>query len=319
MGTFLFSCRANSAVYAILGRCGITTSYSSTLRRLHSLGNSALSLLHNLASSPTDSFLLLYDNINKQKKVWRHQLGLKDSVKSGTAATAVVLEDVEPGAFDAAPYYERVHQGLRQQLSVQTLVDDIRQDHLSNVAAANIAFILTKYIPSLRRHRPFVNHLITERFAIHRLRLRKSRYYPMSTSGLDEATTAGNIKILFDLVVNQMKLVPSSLHRRLILVCGDLMTINRLRTVKAYTKANISEYDKHSWVLPMAQLWHLKWAFLKGIIKCHWAPQSGKQIFGLRRDAEALGRSINPKKCDFYPTHRLVEVVYESMVLHCTR
>lgn len=240
-------------------------------------------------------------------------------MKSGTAATAVVLEDVESGAFDAEPYLERIQQGLRQQLTVQTLVQDIRQDHISNVAAANIAFILTKHVPALRRFRPFVRHLISQRFAVHQLRLRKSRYYPMSTSGLDESTTAGNIKILFDLVITQMKLAPSRLHHRLILVCGDLMTVNRLRTVKTNTQVNLGEYDQHAWVLPIAQLWHLKWAFLKGIVKCHWAPRSGKHIYGLRRDAEALGRHINPKQCDFYPTHRLVETVYEAMVLHSAR
>lgn len=39
----------------------------------------------------------------------------------------------------------------------------------------------------------------------------------------------------------------------------------------------------------------------------------------IRRDAEGLGQQLNPEKCDFYPTCRLVEVVYESRTLHFVR
>ena len=75
----------------------------------------------------------------------------------------------------------------------------------------------------------------------------------------------------------------------------------------------------HKWVLPVIELWHLKWAFLKGIYRVHWASKVGKGDVGLHTAADALGHNINPDKVNFYPCYCLAEVVLTSMTLHYVR
>ena len=143
----------------------------------------------------------------------------------------------------------------------------------------------------------------------------------MSTSGYDEAIASRNIKILHDLTMKQLKMAPVAFKNLLMLVCGDQMTISRLRTLAYNTKDDLLVYDCHSWVVPLIQLWHLKWTYLKGIMKCHWSPipGNGTTAMRLRHDAEVLGQKINPDKCDYYPTCSLVETVYKANVLDCAR
>lgn len=58
-------------------------------------------------------------------------VALKDRMKNGTAATAIVLEDVSVGAFDPQPYHDNIKAGARQELSVEMLFNDIDHEHLA--------------------------------------------------------------------------------------------------------------------------------------------------------------------------------------------
>ena len=68
-------------------------------------------------------------------------------------------------------------------------------------------------------------------------------------------------------------------------------------------------------MLPLIEEWHKLFAFLKGIVNGHYPEQSVRGDQGLRWAAEKLGRRFNPKKIDFYPVERLVEVVLATMTL----
>lgn len=81
-------------------------------------------------------------------------------------------------------------------------------------------------------------------------------------------------------------------------------------------------YDRHDWVLPIIQLWHMKWNFQKAIFRLHWQEGTGRDIFGLYsyHDCEILGREkFNPVKCDFYPAHHILEDRFEALLLEALR
>lgn len=106
------------------------------MNRLHLLGDVSKSRLERigaLAMSGLQFFVLLYDNVNKHRKAWRQTIASHDQVKSGTAATGIVLEDVGPRAFDPGPYYANVQAGLRNQLTASVLLEDINHSHLLQV------------------------------------------------------------------------------------------------------------------------------------------------------------------------------------------
>lgn len=139
-----------------------------------------------------------------------------------------------------------------------------------------------------------------------------------SSGHLRKALTSGNKAVLNDIVIDQLKLDPSTFDKRLIPVCGDQMTIARLRSFRLRTAKDISPLTRHEWVLLIPQLWYMKWAFLMVISKCHWSQESGWGVVGMRHDAEALGRKLTDK-CNFHPSHRFVEVRSQAMVLHAAR
>src|SRR5258708_247944 len=80
-----------------------------------------------------------------------------------------------------------------------------------------------------------------------------------------------------------------------------------------------SWFTSQKWVLPLIELWHMKWSFLKGIYKAHWASRLGKGDISLRFAADQLGHKINPEKVNFYPGFRLAEVIFITMTLHFAR
>ena len=69
----------------------------------------------------------------------------------------------------------------------------------------------------------------------------------------------------------------------------------------------------------MIEEWHKLFAFLKGIVNAHYPELSVRGDRGLCWAAEKLGRKFNPKKIDFYPAERLIEVVLTMMTLSNVR
>ncbi|KAG8695647.1 hypothetical protein FRC08_007634 [Ceratobasidium sp. 394] len=242
-------------------------------------------------------------------------------MKNGTAATAIAIEDAMPGAFDPAPYWERIQAQARRSLTVKQLLDDVDADHLERVGTGMVMRILLAYIPDLAQQ---LRSELEERFksldgyAKHRLCLRKSTTMPMATSAIDESTAAGVSEILHDLVSTQMGMQPSWFKKLLIMVCGDQLTVDRLRKIIRYRATEDDVYESRSWVLPIIQIWHMKVAYLRSILKTHWFPMITSGLLGLCHGVDALGRTINPDKCNFYPCHDAVKVVFDGMVLTAT-
>src|SRR5258705_13465426 len=109
------------------------------------------------------------------------------------------------------------------------------------------------------------------------------------------------------------------LEGRIFMVSGDQSTIAHICTLLSQTSTCQSWFTSQKWVLPLIELCHMKWSFLKGIYKAHWASRLGKGDIGLRFAADRLGHKINPEKVDFYPGFWLAEVVFITMTLHFAR
>ncbi|KAG9091511.1 hypothetical protein FS749_016478 [Ceratobasidium sp. UAMH 11750] len=238
---------------------------------------------------------------------------------TGTAATAIVLEDVPIGAFNPRPYEENVARQERKTLTLDKLLADIQQDHLWQVGCGMIMRIVLAHIPTLGHlSQPLEARFCTPApggYAKHRLPVQKAEIYPLATSGINEATTKGNNEVVHDLVVTQIKMKPEWFDVMLNMVCGDQMTTDRLRKAVRYRSKDVNAFEQRRWVLPVAQIWHMKHAFLKVIFNVHWSPLVAEGVFGLRHAIEALGHRINALDCDFYPCHDALKVVFDTFIL----
>ncbi|KAF5337723.1 hypothetical protein D9611_014522 [Ephemerocybe angulata] len=323
IGIFLFTCNANRDIISILGRMGLTVAYDTILATLHILAsdtNTYLQAFGCLLQDGQPTFLLLFDNVNKMRRAWQHTSYHNDEMQSGTAATLIQLEDVPPGALSSEPLLDAQRKKRRQELTVDVLWKDINWEHIQLTGVGTILRVWVKHVPALQRFQGDVDLFFSKESAVHPLRLRKSTIIPMRPTAINEATTAGTQDVLHNLMIGQLRILPTWTHRWVIMVCGDQLTIDRMRKLKRYMAKTDTAYDRHDWVLPIIQLWHLKWNLQKAIIRMNWSPIVGEGVNGLRHDIHALRREkFNEKKCDFYPAHHILEDVFEALILSALR
>lgn len=321
----LFSAHANRSIFQMFGRIGLSLAYSTLNKKLHQLADSArahIIEIGKLAVSDTQYFAILYDNINKFMRAWHQMLGNWNTMQNGTAATIIVLDDVPPGAFDAAAYHAQRAKKLRAGLTLTVLKEDVDADHLENMAVGLLIRTWAKYIPSLRRHAKVINELFRTDWAKHRMREgRRTETVPLRTTDINKATTGGTGDVLRNVASDQLQIPEPWFDDHLVLVCGDLLSVELVRSLKKFTEKDLIAFSQFLWAIPIPQLWHMKWAFLRAIYRVHWSIEhSGKGIFGFRHEMGKLNRTgLNPDKCDFYPCHNALQVRFEALSLAALR
>jgi len=263
------------------------------------------------------SVVWIYDNIQRNYVAWNQTVSNKNTMRTGTAATVLVMDGVSKGDLDPKALADRLH--LRSKLTFDDLMDDLDRKHLDNIGKATLLSIWTKHISSLQKFSPEVTELFTEKYKKRPLQLRKSTYYSLKTSSIDESRAAGAKDVLGD-IASQLQLQEADLDDVLVPVAGDLVTVDRVRKLKRYTRTDVGIYNQHKWAIPWIQLWHMKWAALRSLYNTHWAGNIGKGLCGLRSDCNTLQRkNLNPGKCDFYSHHEAAEVTFESLCIGALR
>ncbi|KAF7341573.1 hypothetical protein MSAN_02054300 [Mycena sanguinolenta] len=303
VGLFLFTCNAHRDVFLLLCRVGFSVGYSTVLATLHVLAADSSAHLHAIGAAVEATqpmFLLLFDNVNKMQRAWQQVLGKRDTLQSGCASTLIGLEDVTEDAMDSRPFLKNLEDKKRKK--------------------SYTAAVWTKHVPSLRIHAADVTKKFRTTHAKHRLRLRKSDIRTMRNTDVDEAPTDGVAKQLQNLVVDQLRILGHWLQCWLIMVCGDQLSVDRIRKIKMYMGKGDTPFQRHDWALPIIQLWHLKWNWQKAIFRLHWYEPTGKGIFGLHHDVDLLSRTkFNHEKCEFYPAHHILEDRFDALMLDALR
>ncbi|KAJ6449218.1 hypothetical protein C8R45DRAFT_849869, partial [Mycena sanguinolenta] len=89
---------------------------------------------------------VVLDNIQQYQIVREHGLCKQSQLMTGTAATAILLDNCVPGAFDLRAYHDRVIRKERSTLTVNSLLEDINFEHLHQVSVLHVVRILCKHI-----------------------------------------------------------------------------------------------------------------------------------------------------------------------------
>ena len=297
--------------------------YSTVNQQLHELSDSVCTTLKQLGDhirTKKISVVWIYDNIQRNYVPWDQSVTHKSEMRTGTAATVLVMDGVPEGTLDLTKLTGRLH--LRSRLSFADLEGEINDEHSQHIQDIGVATLLTiwaKYIPHLEHFKPQVQQLFTEKYKKHRLQLHKSQFYPLKTSDIDESKPSGAKDVLDD-IASQLGLKPEDFEDLIIPVAGDQLTVNSIRKLKTYTSTDCTTYSRYTWALPWIQLWHMKWAMLRSIFHAHWSTIDGKEVFGLHTDCQTLNRKhINPAKCDFYSHTSFVFDTFEALCLGALR
>ncbi|KAG8695907.1 hypothetical protein FRC08_007495 [Ceratobasidium sp. 394] len=320
IGLWLFACSAPVHVFRVLCRIGLSIGYSSVLGVFENLSTFSIKTTRSLAAQ--GRFLIIFDNINRQRKFWQPSLGQHNLMMSGTASTLVELMERTPNkAFDPKPVLDAQNRRRRLSLTTQKLYDRIDQAHLGSVMALHCLNFLISHCPSISHLSSYVTEQFRTTYAIHRMPDRaRTTTHPLATSNINEGSAAGCRDVLNDILLRQLKLPPAIVSSVLVIIGGDLGTIEKIRALKALESSCPHGYPTFSWVLPLVQLWHMGWADLARIINTYWGAGASSDPSSLWFSCGLLGRKLKPSaRPEYYPALALVTDTLEADVLDCWR
>ncbi|KAJ7656212.1 hypothetical protein B0H17DRAFT_854771, partial [Mycena rosella] len=92
---------------------------------------------------------IVLDNVQQYCRQRDHRIGREDVLKIGTAATAILLENCAPGAFDLQDHLYCVMRQERRELTTEALFEDIGWSYIQELTALHWVCILVTFIPQL--------------------------------------------------------------------------------------------------------------------------------------------------------------------------
>ena len=108
------------------------------------------------------------------------------------AATAIFLDDIEPGMLDAKDYISHVEQQLHQQLTTDILFKDLDLEHKQAVSATHFICALVEFIPQLAHLSVDVSRLLCGPLAKHHMQdNHKTQIQSLGTNAEHKVETQG--------------------------------------------------------------------------------------------------------------------------------
>ncbi|KAJ7218595.1 hypothetical protein GGX14DRAFT_390366 [Mycena pura] len=293
IGIWLFASKAHSNVKRILCRLGLSVADTTVRKALITAGGKRKAQQQaetaEALARKEPACRKVLDNVQQYQTVHEHGLGKAAKLVTGTAATAIRLEDCAPGAFALDPYVERLIKNQRAELTVDMLDADLDFSHLHRVFAHHLVRILCEHTPAMKPHLPALAAIFRSApIAIHRMREgRKTHVVALSCNGHAEMEVHG------------MKEAQKNFDRQV-----------------GYTPEAVSEADIILWDGGDG-LFHVQLQFVTFMAENHYGLKITKDPSALSRAASAtdLHTLTNTSSCDFYPTTRMMRTIFEARVL----
>ncbi|CAK5263202.1 unnamed protein product, partial [Mycena citricolor] len=321
-GIWLFANNASASIFAVLSRIGLSSSYTTILDTLRSLSRSTQKAIRIKAQQR--AFLLIYDNINRMRRVIDPDLGQHDVMQSGAASMLIELVPCNvQTAFDPAPLREAREAGLRRRLTTDVLMNRLNMEELNALIALHCLTFLIAEAPVLHGHQAQINLRFRTSHAQHRMPDEHvTVMHPLATSSHNEGTTQGNRDVLDDLILRQLGMDKTEVDSLLVIVGGDQSTVEKIRTLQRFLDDCPHGYSRYGWVLPLIQLWHMGWADLERILSTHWGQTYTSAETGDMSSYyfinTILKRKIkNIKRPDYYPTQNFIFDTLRAEVIDC--
>ncbi|KAJ6622557.1 hypothetical protein B0H10DRAFT_2214204 [Mycena sp. CBHHK59/15] len=263
------------------------------------------------------------DNVQEWCRQRDMRLGRQDVLKVGCAATALLLEDCAPGAFNLQDHLDRVMKQERKEMTTESFCEDIDWDYIHELTALHWVRILVTFIPQLAYLRVEVAAAFdSPRMTKHRLRRnRRTVAQPLMTNAERETETAGMMRAMLDFE-GQMGLDEQAMKDLMITPRGDGASIAAMWRIKKYLAAHPNHYKAfRNRVPPGPEIWHTRWTKLNAIASNCYGPSTSTDPSSLSKSATAAGakRPTDLKKVDFFPTSRSMTLFFEARVLDCWR
>ncbi|KAJ6628266.1 hypothetical protein B0H10DRAFT_1778257 [Mycena sp. CBHHK59/15] len=234
------------------------------------------------------------DNVQEWCRQRDLRLGRQDVLKVGCAATAILLEDCAPGAFNLQDHLDRVIKQERKEMTTESLYDDIDWEYIHELTALHWVRILVTFIPQLAYlHKEVATAFNSDRMTKHRLRRgRKTVVQPLGTNAERETETQGMMRAMLDFE-SQIGLDEKAMEGLVITPRGDGASIAAMWRIKKYLLAHPSHYKSfRNRVPPGPEIWHTRWTKLNAISSNCYGPATSTDPSALSKSATAAGAKV---------------------------
>ncbi|KAJ7270714.1 hypothetical protein B0H12DRAFT_1008802 [Mycena haematopus] len=328
IGIYLFATKAHTDVKRMLCKIGLSVHDTTVRRALITMGAKRKEMLqaHTAAalSEGAPGCRVVLDNIQQYQIVREHGLCKQSQLMTGTAATAILLDNCAPHAFDLRAYHDRVIRNERATLTVDALLEDINFDHLHKVFALHIVRILCKCIPCLEFQLPF----ISRRFRSHPVALYllpadrpPTRIVPLGANSRAEMETHEMKEAQQDFD-RQVGYTPANVSAAEVLIWnagdgGSVLSGGRVARHLLPQAVSLNSYESFEGRLWTPGLFHVQLHLINGLAENHFGPATASDPSTLSRAASlaSLYRPSKPSSCDYYPTTRTMNTICEAQFL----
>ncbi|KAI0055021.1 hypothetical protein BV25DRAFT_1922169 [Artomyces pyxidatus] len=258
-GISLFATKAHQSMYRVRSRLAQCVPYSTVHTTLVTMAVAERKVVQELFATPdADPPLVVFDNMQAMARRREQKLGTANKMIIGTGATAVKMENCEPGAFDLAPILEKYEQGGCRELRIQDVLDKIDIERMQKVFAYHWLDALVTYVPDLAVYRTEVSKLFARNIRKHQINPKQhTTVYPLSTNSANEVSTRGLKDALTDFL-KQLGITKTTLGKRLIFFHGDGKSYEGMLKVKKYLSASFDSFSSLRFIRPVLELWHTK-------------------------------------------------------------
>ncbi|KAJ7733725.1 hypothetical protein DFH07DRAFT_780514 [Mycena maculata] len=305
LAVWQFACKSHINEKRIFSRFGFTVHNSTARACLDSLTDTGLIKLRGSVAEGIAvgemRWQYVLDNVQKFCRQRDLRLGRQDVLKVGCAATAILLEDCAPGAFDLQDHLGRVMQQKRKEMTTESLYADIDWDYIHELTALHWVRILVTFHPQLAHLCKAVEAAFnSDRMTKHRLCRRQTVVQPLGTNSEREAETPGMMRAMLDFE-GQMGLDEKAMEGLIITPRGDGASIAAMWRIKKYLSAHPSHYKAfRNRVPPGPEIWHTHWTKLNVITSNCYGAATATDPSALSKSSTAAGakRPSDLKKYD---------------------
>ncbi|KAF8174176.1 hypothetical protein K438DRAFT_1610046, partial [Mycena galopus ATCC 62051] len=327
-GIYLFATKAHTDVKQMLCKLGLSGHDTTVRRALVTMGAKRKEMLQaQTAASLSEGApgcRVVLDNIQQYQIVREHGLCKQSQLMTGTAATAILLDNCAPGAFDLRTYHECVIRNERATLTVDALLEDIQFDHLHQVFTLHVVRILCKHVPSLETLLP----LISQRLRSHPLALYllpadrpPTRIVPLGANSRAEMETHEMKEAQQDFD-RQVGYTPANVCAADVLIWnagdgGSVLSGGRVARHLLPPGISLDAYESFENRLWTPGLFHVQLHMINAVAENHFGPATASDPSTLSRAASlaSLYRPTKPSSCDYFPATRTMNTICEAQFL----
>ncbi|KAI0046675.1 hypothetical protein FA95DRAFT_1493692 [Auriscalpium vulgare] len=319
-GLFLWSTGSQRKTIDALHRCGLSISYDSILSCLNTLGTDAIKAARVVADGP---HMLSYDNINLSTSDAVEQRGA-ETPKKAQAGTFPIIYSVrlgdgapDPSVFALGPIRERflLTKGLDYNRDLRPSTATLKATHHHFcITVIHILFEHCDELKLLLASQPEFQH--TPRRPMPKGY--RTRYYPLRTTTIEEATVGGNLDVHDNAYLVQLGMTRDQLKKRAILTINDVLTNQRIRTGQLLRKPDVSCWSRREVFQVAIGLFHMGMNLIWLILHIHrgtLAEIGSLTYFFALMDKTRLG-APHP---DYYPLLAALKQILHGVILECAR